>query len=66
MSDLSDLKGVKNVAIVNVFITIPEGGARVDDLLDVSVQATHSSSSLEGGVLYLRTSGAAKWGTRSN
>ncbi len=53
VTDLSDLKGAKNVAIVNVFITIPEGGGRIDDTFDVSVQATHSASNLTGGVLYL-------------
>ncbi|MBX3378201.1 MAG: flagellar basal body P-ring protein FlgI [Phycisphaeraceae bacterium] len=53
VSDLSDLKGAKNVAIVNVMITIPEGGGRIDDTFDVTVQATHNATSLVGGVLYL-------------
>jgi len=51
--DLSDLKNAKNVALVNVFITIPEGGGRIDDKFDVTVQATHTASNLAGGVLYI-------------
>ena len=51
--DLADLKNVKNVAIVNVTIKIPEGGARTDDAFDVSVESVHSATSLAGGVLYI-------------
>jgi len=51
--DLADLKNVKNVAIVNVTIKIPEGGARIDDAFDVSVESVHSATSLAGGVLYI-------------
>lgn len=51
--DVADLKGVKNVAIVNVTITIPEGGGRIDDRFDVSVESIHSATSLAGGVLYI-------------
>lgn len=51
--NFTDLKGVKNVAIVNVTIIVPEGGARSDDRLDVSVESIYSASSLAGGTLYI-------------
>lgn len=51
--DLADLKNVKNVAIVNVTITIPEGGGRTDDAFDVIVSSIHSATSLAGGILYI-------------
>ena len=53
MMDLSDLRGVKNVAIVDVEMVIPEGGGRVDDQFDVTVRATHNASDLSGGMLYV-------------
>jgi flagellar P-ring protein precursor FlgI len=51
--NVTDLKGVKNVAIVNITIVVPEGGCRVDDRLDVSVESIHSATSLVGGTLFI-------------
>ena len=49
---LDELKGVKNVALVFLTVTIPAGGAQQGDLLDCKVSAM-SAKSLEGGYLML-------------
>ncbi len=50
---IEDLRNAKTVALVNVTCTIPAGGAKTDDTITVSVQATHAAKSLVGGELYL-------------
>lgn len=49
---LDELKGVKNVALVFLTVTIPASGAQQGDLLDCKVSAM-SAKSLEGGYLML-------------
>lgn len=49
---LDELKGVKNVALVFLTVTVPAGGAQQGDLLDCKVSAI-SAKSLEGGYLML-------------
>lgn len=49
---LEELKGVKNVAMVFLTVTVPAGGAQQGDLLDIKVSAL-SAKSLEGGYLML-------------
>lgn len=49
---IDDLKGVQNVALVQVTCTVPEGGARIDDKLDVAVTAPKAKS-LVGGRLFI-------------
>ncbi|MFV1965566.1 MAG: flagellar basal body P-ring protein FlgI, partial [Pirellulaceae bacterium] len=49
---LDELKGVKNVAMVFVTVTVPRNGAREGDQLDCHVSAI-SAKSLEGGFLML-------------
>jgi flagellar P-ring protein precursor FlgI len=49
---IDELKGVRNVALVFVTVTIPAGGAQQGDLLDCKVSAV-SAKSLEGGYLML-------------
>jgi flagellar P-ring protein precursor FlgI len=49
---LDELKGVKNVALVFVTVTVPPGGAQQGDMLDCVVSAV-SAKSLEGGYLML-------------
>jgi flagellar P-ring protein precursor FlgI len=46
-----DLKGSKNVAIVNVYLLVPEHGAREGDRLDVKVTSFGAAKSLVGGHL---------------
>jgi flagellar P-ring protein precursor FlgI len=46
-----DLKGSKNVAIVNVYLVVPEHGAREGDRLDVKVASFGAAKSLAGGHL---------------
>jgi len=46
-----DLKGSKNVAIVNVNLTVPEYGCREGDRLDITVTSFGSAKSLAGGYL---------------
>jgi flagellar P-ring protein precursor FlgI len=48
-----ELKDAKNVALVTVTATIPQGGARKGDRLDVQVQSIGGAKSLKGGRLYL-------------
>ncbi len=50
VESLEDLKEAKNVAIVQIQVTIPEHGAREGELLDVRVSAL-AAKSLEGGTL---------------
>lgn len=47
-----ELKSVKNVALVYVTATVPQGGAQQGDLLDCSLSAS-SAKSLDGGYLML-------------
>jgi flagellar P-ring protein FlgI len=47
-----ELKSVKNVALVYVTATVPQGGAQQGDLLDCNLSAS-SAKSLEGGYLML-------------
>jgi flagellar P-ring protein precursor FlgI len=49
---LDELKGVKNVALVFLTVTVPPGGAQQGDLLDCKISAL-SAKSLEGGYLML-------------
>lgn len=49
---IDELKGVKNVALVFLTVTIPAGGAQQGDQLDCKVSAM-SAKSLEGGYLML-------------
>lgn len=49
---LDELKGVKNVALVFLTVTVPPGGAQQGDLLDCKLSAL-SAKSLEGGYLML-------------
>jgi flagellar P-ring protein precursor FlgI len=49
---LDELKGVKNVALVFLTVTVPAGGAQQGDLLDCKVSAL-SAKSVEGGYLML-------------
>ena len=49
---LDELKGVKNVAMVFITVTVPAGGSQQGDLLDCKVSAM-SAKSLEGGYLML-------------
>ncbi|WP_425615692.1 flagellar basal body P-ring protein FlgI [Anatilimnocola sp. NA78] len=49
---LEELKGVKNVAMVFLTVTVPAGGAQQGDLLDCKVSAL-SAKSIEGGYLML-------------
>lgn len=49
---LDELKGVKNVAMVFLTVTVPAGGAQQGDLLDCKVSAM-SAKSIEGGYLML-------------
>ncbi len=51
--DLSNLKSVKNVAIVSVEAVIGENGAREGQKLDVYVSAIGSAKSLKGGRLLI-------------
>ncbi|MAE59938.1 MAG: hypothetical protein CMJ49_01125 [Planctomycetaceae bacterium] len=51
--DLSELKDVKNVAIVTVTAFVPKTGAREGDLIDLRVSSIGSASSLEGGTLFM-------------
>jgi len=48
-----ELKDAKNVAIVTVTATLPEGGVRKGDRLDVQVQSIGSSKTLAGGRLFI-------------
>ena len=48
-----ELKDVKNVAIVTLSATVPEGGVRPGDRLDVKVQSIGNCKSLKGGTLYI-------------
>jgi len=52
VESLDDLSEAKNVAIVEVQVTIPEHGAREGELLDVRVSAL-AAKSLEGGMLFV-------------
>ncbi|QDU30845.1 Flagellar P-ring protein precursor [Anatilimnocola aggregata] len=49
---LEELKGVKNVAMVFLTVTVPAGGAQQGDLIDCKVSAL-SAKSIEGGYLML-------------
>ena len=54
----ADIKGVssgKNSALVEVFVTIPSGGARNGEMLDCTVVSTAGAKSLAGGVLSTTT-----------
>jgi flagellar P-ring protein FlgI len=50
---LDELKSVKTVALVWVSCTVPEGGARENDKIDVTVAAMHGATSLAGGQLVI-------------
>lgn len=50
---LEDLKNAKNVAIVQVDVTLPENGAREGDRVDVQVSSVGAAKSLAGGRLLL-------------
>ena len=50
---LTELKDVKNMALVSVTATVPAGGARQGDKLDCTVSSIGSAKSLEGGRLFL-------------
>ncbi|HVU64839.1 MAG TPA: flagellar basal body P-ring protein FlgI [Phycisphaerales bacterium] len=51
--DLKALTNAKSAAIVTLSVTLPEGGGREGDALDVFVQVSHSASSLKGGTLII-------------
>lgn len=51
LRDLSELGKAKAAAIVTLSVTVPEGGGREGDQLDVFVQVSHSATSLNGGTL---------------
>jgi flagellar P-ring protein FlgI len=53
VADLRDLAKAKAVALVWLEVTIPEGGAHIDDKLDVFVTVMHSATSLAGGRLLI-------------
>jgi flagellar P-ring protein precursor FlgI len=53
LSDVKELERAKAAALVWIDCEIPEGGARVDDQLDVHVSVMHSASSIEGGRLII-------------
>lgn len=53
LGSIDDLKNTRNVAVVNVTVTIAAGGARADDTITASVQAIYGAKSLAGGELYL-------------
>lgn len=48
-----ELTGVKNVALVTVTATVPAGGVRVGDRIDVQVQSIGDAKSLRGGRLFI-------------
>ncbi|MCW5776105.1 MAG: flagellar basal body P-ring protein FlgI [Phycisphaeraceae bacterium] len=51
--DYKALERTKSVALVMVTCSIPPGGARVNDALDVTVSVVGSASSLRGGELFI-------------
>jgi flagellar P-ring protein precursor FlgI len=53
LADVRELERAKAAALVWIDCEIPEGGARIDDRLDVNVSVMHSASSLEGGRLII-------------
>ncbi|HMN40139.1 MAG TPA: flagellar basal body P-ring protein FlgI [Phycisphaerales bacterium] len=53
IGELKDLANSKSAALVTLSVTVPEGGGREGDALDVFVQVSHSASSLKGGTLII-------------
>ncbi len=53
VADVRELERAKSAALVWIDCEIPEGGAQIDDRLDVFVSVMHSASSLEGGRLII-------------
>jgi flagellar P-ring protein precursor FlgI len=53
LADLAELGNAKAAAIVTLSVTLPEGGGREGDTLDVHVQALHAAKSLRGGTLII-------------
>jgi flagellar P-ring protein precursor FlgI len=53
IGELRDLAKSKAAAIVTLSVTLPEGGGREGDPLDVFVQVSHSAASLKGGTLII-------------
>lgn len=51
--DLKQLEKSKSVALVMVTCSVPRGGARTNDQLDVTISTIGSASSLEGGQLFV-------------
>jgi flagellar P-ring protein precursor FlgI len=49
---VADLSNASNVAIVNVYATMPAGGVSNGDHLDVRVTSLGAAASLKGGTLY--------------
>ena len=61
--DVKELANAANVAVVNVFATIPSNGARNGDKLDCYVTSCGAAASIKGGRLFLTlmTDPAAKF-----
>jgi flagellar P-ring protein precursor FlgI len=53
LPSLTVLANAKSAAIVTISATLPEGGGRAGDPLDVFVQVSHSATSLKGGTLVI-------------
>jgi len=53
LTGLEELKNTKNVAVVDVQVTIPASGARQGEKLDCVVNSYGTAKSLEGGHLFL-------------
>ncbi|RNC82055.1 MAG: flagellar basal body P-ring protein FlgI [Phycisphaera sp.] len=53
VASLEELENSNAVALVTVTCTVPEGGGRKGDKIDVTVSTLGSCSSLEGGQLFL-------------
>ena len=52
-SSIADLSNASNVAIVNVFATLPASGVRNGDHLDVRIASVGAAASLKNGTLYM-------------
>jgi flagellar P-ring protein FlgI len=52
-ASIEDLKGAKNIAIVEVEATLPEEGVREGDRVDVRVVSAGGAKSLAGGQLFM-------------